>query len=111
MMSDTVESDIKMVDNAENTEDRGAKKNSFNLFVHIIDRLNLKKINQANTLVIIGFIIYFFVFITLAIVNPKSLKNFNYSAYLQIGFIAVIAYCIFMSYIGNLRNSIKNKKK
>ncbi len=94
----------------ENTEDKGINKTSLNFFNNIINRLNLSKINQANTIFIILISIYFFVIILLACLNPPALKNLNYAAYLQVGLITLIVFEVFFVLTGNLKNETKKKK-
>lgn len=95
---------------AESAKGKGAGKASLNFFNNIVSGLNLKKVNQANTIFLILISIYFFVVILLVILNPVALRGFNYGAYLQVGLIALIGYGIFFSIVGNLKRGLKKKK-
>lgn len=105
-MSDSINNEATM----EETVKKGATKISFNFFNNIVNKLNLNKINQANTLFLVLICIYFFVIILLIIINPPALKGFAYSKYLSVGFVALIIYSVCFFILGNVKKSGQYKQ-
>lgn len=106
-MSETINNDGAL---AEESSDKGTAKASINFFNNIIGKVDFQKFNQHNSLLIVLFCIYFFVLVLLIILNPPTLRNFNYSIFLGMGLFFLLLYTGFFIIIGNLKKSKKSNK-